>query len=82
MGTFIALAIQEEPQISPLRYPGFPVEIGGVGAPHAAFLNEAMSSAEWQEIRVRSVEKHFHEGSAEPQVPPLRFAPVGMTRKG
>jgi hypothetical protein len=37
----------------------------------------AMSSAAWQEIRVRSVEKHFHEGSAEPQVPPLRFAPVG-----
>jgi len=31
---------------------------------------------------LRSVEKHLHEGSAEPQVPPLRFAPVGMTRKG
>jgi hypothetical protein len=23
----------------------------------------------------------FQEGSAEPQVPPLRFAPVGMTKK-
>ena len=41
----------------------------------------AMSIASWQEIRVRSVEKHFHEGSAEPQVPPLRSS-VGMTRKG
>jgi hypothetical protein len=41
-----------------------------------------VSSAAWQEIRVPSVEKNFHEGSAEPQVPPLRFAPVGMTRKG
>ena len=26
--------------------------------------------------------KHFHERSVEPQVPPLRFAPVGMTREG
>ena len=26
-----------------------------------------------------SVEKHFHEWSVELQVPPLRFAPVGMT---
>src|ERR1700692_3291370 len=32
----------------------------------------ALSSAAWQEIRVRSVEKHFHERSAEQQVPPLR----------
>jgi hypothetical protein len=28
----------------------------------------------------RSVEKHSHEGTAEPQVPPLRCASVGMTR--
>src|SRR5271156_6410625 len=27
-------------QVPPLRYPGFPVELGGVGALHAAFLNE------------------------------------------
>jgi hypothetical protein len=24
--------------------------------------------------------KHFQEGSAEPQIPPLRFATVGMTK--
>jgi hypothetical protein len=30
-----------EPQISPLRYPGFPVEFSGVGDLHAAFLNES-----------------------------------------
>jgi hypothetical protein len=28
-----------------------------------------------------SVEKHFQERAAEPQVPPLRCAPVGMTRE-
>jgi hypothetical protein len=25
-------------------------------------------------------EKHFQDGSAELQIPPLRFAPVGMTK--
>jgi hypothetical protein len=28
---------------------------------------------------LRFVEKHFQEGSAELQIPPLRFASVGMT---
>jgi hypothetical protein len=41
-----------------------------------------VSNAAWQEILERPVEKHPQEGSAEPQVPPLRFAPVGMTRGG
>src|ERR1700677_1514867 len=27
-----------------------------------------------------SVEKHFQEGTAEPQISPLRFAPVEMTK--
>jgi hypothetical protein len=49
---------REKPPISPLRYPGFPVEFGGVGDLHAAFLNQSrtrgMSSAAWQETRVRS----------------------------
>jgi hypothetical protein len=27
-----------------------------------------------------SVEKHFQERSAELQIPPLRYAPVGMTK--
>jgi hypothetical protein len=40
----------------------------------------APSSAAWQEIRVRSLEKHSQEGSAELQIPPLRYAPVGMTK--
>jgi hypothetical protein len=30
--------------------------------------------------RVRGFEKHFQEGSAELQIPPLRFATVGMTK--
>jgi hypothetical protein len=28
---------------------------------------------------VRSVEKHFRDSGVEQQVPPLRYAPVGMT---
>jgi hypothetical protein len=28
-------------QVPPLRYPGFPVEFGGVGELHAAFLTES-----------------------------------------
>ena len=28
-------------QVPPLRYPGFPVEIGGVGELHADFLTES-----------------------------------------
>ena len=39
-------------------------------------------SAEPQIPRLRSVEKHSHEGSVEPQIPPLRFAPAGMTKEG
>jgi hypothetical protein len=34
----------------------------------------AVSSAAWQEIRVRSVEKHLHEGSAELQIDSHRSA--------
>ena len=49
---------RREPQVAPLRYPGFPVELGGVGELHAPFLRKgahtAVSSAAWQEIRVRS----------------------------
>jgi hypothetical protein len=30
--------LEREPQISPLRSPGFPVELRGVGGPHAPFL--------------------------------------------
>jgi hypothetical protein len=29
---------------------------------------------------LRSVEKHFHERSAIPQISPLRYAPVEMTQ--
>jgi hypothetical protein len=30
----------------------------------------------------RGVEKHFQDGSAELQIPPLLYAPVGMTKGG
>jgi hypothetical protein len=31
----------------PLRYPGFPVEVGGVGELHAAFLTESRTRGRW-----------------------------------
>jgi hypothetical protein len=43
--------------------------------------HSAMSNAARQEIRVRSVEKHFHERSAELQIPP-RHAGTGRLRSG
>jgi hypothetical protein len=51
-------ALQRKPQISPLRYPGFPVDLDDVGEVHAAFLIESRTrgrfvSPAWQEIRVR-----------------------------
>jgi hypothetical protein len=36
-----------EPQVPPLRYPGFPVEVGGVGGLHAAFLTESRTRGRW-----------------------------------
>jgi hypothetical protein len=33
-------AAEDEQQVPPLRYPGFPVELGGVGAVHAPFFTE------------------------------------------
>ena len=32
---------KEKPQVPPLRYPGFPVELGGVGELHAAMSSAA-----------------------------------------
>jgi hypothetical protein len=57
-GLRVCVRTKRKPQISPLRYLGFPVEFGGVCDLHAAFLTKAahvaVSSAAWQEIRVRS----------------------------
>ena len=39
---------KRKPQISPLRYPGFPVDIGGVGELHAAFLTESRTRGRFQ----------------------------------
>jgi hypothetical protein len=67
---------REEPQISPLRYPDFlqklvaPANIMRLSLRKGA--HATLSTAAWQEIRVRSVEKHFQEGSAELQIPRLR----------
>jgi hypothetical protein len=84
---------KEKPQIprhagagSPLRCapPGFPVELGGVGALHAAFLNESSTRGNVQRsvagnpgpvemtILFESGIPCFHEMSAELQIPRLR----------
>jgi hypothetical protein len=52
-----------EKQVPPLRYPGFPVDIGGLGELHAAFLNESRTRGRWGVLRSRK----------------SGFAPVGMT---
>ena len=49
--------------VAPLRYPGFPVELGALAHFKRLSLMKAayavVSSAAKQEIRVRSVEKHI-----------------------
>ena len=35
------------PQIPPLRYRGFPVEVSGIGELHAAFRNESRTRGRW-----------------------------------
>jgi hypothetical protein len=51
---------KKKPQISPLRFPGFPVEVGGGGEVHTAFLNESRTrdpvECRVQEMRERSGE--------------------------
>ena len=37
----VCVRTKKKPQISPLRYPGFPVKIGSAGDLHAAFLNQS-----------------------------------------
>src|ERR1700741_2841849 len=41
------------PQVPPLRYPGFPVEVGGVGEVHTAFFTESRIRGRWREQRSR-----------------------------
>jgi len=39
--TTLSLSPKVKLQVPPLRYPGFPVEVGGAGKPHAAFFTES-----------------------------------------
>jgi hypothetical protein len=67
---------ERKPQIAPLRSRGFLLRSVGssnymrLSSPKGA--HTAPSGALQQEIRVRSVEKHFQERSAELQIPRLR----------
>jgi hypothetical protein len=55
-----------EPQVPPLRFPRFPVNLDGVGGPHAPFLKRKAHTRPCIALRGRK----------------SGFAPVGMTRKG
>ena len=55
-----------EPQVPPLRFPGFPVDLDGVGGPHAPFLKRKAHTRPCLAQRGRK----------------SGFASVGMTRKG
>jgi hypothetical protein len=46
-------ALQRKLQISPLRYPGFPVDLDGVGEVHAAFLIESRTRSRFVSLRGR-----------------------------
>jgi hypothetical protein len=38
---------EKKQQVPPLRYPGFPVEVSGVGELHAAFSTESRIRGRW-----------------------------------
>ena len=42
-----AVGREVEQQVPPLRYPGFPVEVGGVGELNAALLTESRTRVRW-----------------------------------
>ena len=44
---------ESELQVPPLRYPGFPVELGGAGELHAAFFTESRTRGRWSVPRSR-----------------------------
>src|ERR1700679_1080204 len=83
----------DELQIPPLRSPGFPVELGGVGALHAPFPYRKAHTRPCLVQRGRksgyasvgmtkgraALPFRFETADEEQQVPPLRFASVGMT---
>ena len=54
---------EEKQPFPPLRYPGFPVEVGGVGEIHAAFSSASRTRGCWRLPRGRK----------------SGYAPVGMT---
>jgi hypothetical protein len=57
-------AADDELQIPPLRYPGFPVELGGAGALHAPFPYRKAHTLPYPALRGRK----------------SGYAPVGMTK--
>jgi hypothetical protein len=73
-------AAEDKQQVPPPRYPGSPVELGGVVARHAPFLrkgaNTALSSVAWQEIRLRFGRDDTSVRNGQERVEAV-FAPLG-----
>jgi hypothetical protein len=74
---------REKPQISPLRYPVFPVEVDGVGKGHASFLEERRTQYLVQSYVAGNpgtlCQKTFPRKVAELRIPP-RHAGTGRLR--
>ena len=70
------------PQISPLRCAPVEMTKGRAVPPSTVVVEQEpfFITLGGPKAHDSSVEKHFQERAAEPQVPPLRCAPVGMTR--
>ena len=66
-------------EISPLRFASVEMTKGRVALPERVVAEEKRFFIALGGLKAHdsSVEKHFQERAAEPQVPPLRFAPVG-----
>ena len=71
-----------EPRISPLRFASVEMTKGRVVLPGRVVAEQKLFFITLGGLTAHdsSVEKHFHDETAEPQAPPLRFAPVGMTK--
>jgi hypothetical protein len=73
-----------EQQVPPLRCPGFPGEICVIGEVRASLFSESRIRGRCWDLRGRksgsALSKNtFPQPEKEPQISPLRFAPVEMT---
>jgi hypothetical protein len=79
-------AAEDKRQVPPLRYLGFPVELGGVVVLLAPFFTEGrtrgLASAAWQEIRVRSGRVTLVSGTDKERVEAVFIPLMGRDAEG